>query len=239
MEQNRKKTERSTCAISYLETNVSNVTWRLQYLSRCTGYPIHNLKYLRKVGPRIGDENPPERGSEVFAHRLPADALEDELYWFFSLGGKIYDMRLMLRPSGFANRGFAFVRYCNPEQARQAMELLNQVDFRPCVRIVLEKSLENNRLFVSGVPLMKTKKDIWEELLNIGMEGIVDVIVYKSHRSYYNNRGFIFIEFESHEKASDTRREFVDNLELWNKQVILDWAEPLKRVDPEVMAKVN
>ena len=54
------------------------------------------------------------------------------------------------------------------------------------------------------------------------------------------NRGFAFIEYESHRTAALARKKGAPGkLELWGQLVILDWAEPEPLVDSEVMEKVG
>nr|CAH7725393.1 unnamed protein product [Callosobruchus chinensis] len=54
------------------------------------------------------------------------------------------------------------------------------------------------------------------------------------------NRGFAFVEFESHRAAAMARRQFnPENLIGWGKRLFVDWADPLPEVEPAVMAKVT
>lgn len=221
-----------------LEEELNN---RLKNLEMITGYPIYDLKYLRKVGPPINSTITPSRGSEVFITNLPWDVFEDEIYAIFSKAGTIYDIRLMIRPSGLAGRGFAFIRYHNPEIAKNAVQMFNNKSIRPNRRMAVQKSKENNRLFINNIPLNKTKLEIWDELLNNGVQAISDVITYKSYNDQNVNRGFVFVEFFTHEDAATTRRRFckAKQLFLWQKPVIVDWSKPMTEVDPNVMKNVS
>ncbi|CAH1966280.1 unnamed protein product [Acanthoscelides obtectus] len=54
------------------------------------------------------------------------------------------------------------------------------------------------------------------------------------------NRGFVFVEFQSHRAAAMARRQFApENLICWGRKLYVDWADPLPEVDPEVLAKVT
>lgn len=54
------------------------------------------------------------------------------------------------------------------------------------------------------------------------------------------NRGFAFLEFETHMQASVARRQLHPrNLIVWNQPLYVDWADPVPDVSPSVMAQVN
>lgn len=54
------------------------------------------------------------------------------------------------------------------------------------------------------------------------------------------NRGFAFVEYESHRSAAVARRKCISSrLQLWGKNVAVDWAEPEPLVDDEILSKVN
>jgi RNA recognition motif-containing protein len=63
---------------------------------------------------------------EVFVGGLDKDATESDLRKVFSEVGEITEVRLMMNPATKKNKGFAFLRYANVEQARRAVaELKN------------------------------------------------------------------------------------------------------------------
>ena len=71
-------------------------------------------------------------------------------------------------------------------------------------------------------------------------EGLVDVIVYNlpDDPSKFN-RGFAFLDYDSHKTASAARRTIVSTrLQVWGSEVIVEWAEPQEEPDEETMAKV-
>jgi len=71
-------------------------------------------------------------------------------------------------------------------------------------------------------------------------EGLVDVIVYNSPDDPSKfNRGFAFLDYDSHKSASAARRTITSTrLQVWGSEVIVEWAEPQEEPDPEIMAKV-
>ena len=71
-------------------------------------------------------------------------------------------------------------------------------------------------------------------------EGVVKAIVYSSATDKTKNRGFAFVEYESHKMAAHARRKLMkSNLRLWGFPVAVDWAEPEVEVDEDVMSKVG
>ncbi|KAL5480119.1 hypothetical protein EMCRGX_G023741 [Ephydatia muelleri] len=192
------------------------------------------------MDPRgIGKGPPsPPRGCEVFVGKIPRDSFEDELVPVFEKVGKIYEMRLMMEYSGH-NRGYAFVVYSTPAEAKECVKVLNSYEIRKGRTLGVCMSVDNCRLFVGGIPKKVMKEDIRAEMLKV-TEGVVDVIVYPSASDKTKNRGFAFIEYESHRAAAMARRKLMSSrAQLWGHQVAVDWAEPELEVDMEVMAQVK
>jgi len=69
-------------------------------------------------------------------------------------------------------------------------------------------------------------------------DGVVDVIVYPNMVDKSKNRGFAFVEYESHRAAAMARRKLIPGkIQLWNHQIAVDWAEPEQEVDDDVMSR--
>jgi len=120
---------------------------------------------------------PPPKGCEIFIGKIPRDVMEEELLDLFSAIGTVYQLRLMMDFSG-CNRGFAFVQFSQPEQAEQAILLLNNHEIRPKHRIGVLKSIDNCRLFIGGIPKTKSREEIQHEIEKL-TEGVRQVIVYR------------------------------------------------------------
>jgi len=72
------------------------------------------------------------------------------------------------------------------------------------------------------------------------VEGVIDAIVYPSITDKTKNRGFAFVEFESHRAAAIARRKLIPgHVLLWGQPIAVDWAEPEPEVDEDVMSKVS
>lgn len=83
-----------------------------------------------------------------------------------------------------------------------------------------------------------TKEDILMEMQKV-TEGVMDVIVYPSASDKTKNRGFAFVEYDSHRSAAMARRKLMNGrVDLWGHNIAVDWAEPELEVDEEIMAQV-
>ncbi|KAF6039886.1 A1CF [Bugula neritina] len=205
-----------------------------------TGYNMVQQNGQRKYGgPPPGWEGPvPPRGCEIFIGRIPRDCYEDELVPIFETMGKIYELRLMMDFSG-SNRGYAFVMYTSKGDAQRAVREMNNYEIRKGRFLGVCQSVDNCRLFVGGIPKTKARDEIYEEMVKV-TEGVVDVIVYPSATDKSKNRGFAFVEYDSHRAAAMARRKLIPGrIQLWGHQIAVDWAEPENEVDEDIMKTVK
>ncbi|XP_048089313.1 APOBEC1 complementation factor isoform X2 [Alosa alosa] len=212
----------------------------LRTLIQRTGYHLHQENGQRRYGgPPPGWEGPPpERGSEIFVGKLPRDLFEDELVPLCEKFGKIYEVRMMMDFNG-NNRGYAFVTFGTKHEAKTAMKHLNNYEIRNGRLLGVCASVDNCRLFVGGIPKTKKKEEILAEMKKV-TDGVVDVIVYPSAADKSKNRGFAFVEYESHRAAAMARRKLLPGrIQLWGHAIAVDWAEPEVEVDEDTMATVK
>ncbi|KAG7256857.1 hypothetical protein CRUP_021106 [Coryphaenoides rupestris] len=204
-----------------------------------TGYDMVQENGQRKYGPPPGWEGQsPPRGCEIFVGKIPRDVYEDELVPVFESVGRIYEMRLMMDFDG-KNRGYAFVMYTQKHEAKRAVRELNNYEVRPGRLLGVCCSVDNCRLFIGGIPKTKKREEILEEVSKV-TEGVLDVIVYASAADKMKNRGFAFVEYESHRAAAMARRKLMPGrIQLWGHQIAVDWAEPEIDVDEDVMETVK
>ncbi|XP_047435141.1 RNA-binding protein 47 isoform X3 [Mugil cephalus] len=211
----------------------------LMSLMERTGYTMVQENGQRKYGPPPGWNGPsPPRGCEIFVGKIPRDVYEDELVPVFESVGRIYEMRLMMDFDG-KNRGYAFVMYTEKHEAKKAVRELNNYEVRPGRLLGVCSSVDNCRLFIGGIPKTKKREEILEEVSKV-TEGVLDVIVYASAADKMKNRGFAFVEYESHRAAAMARRKLMPGrIQLWGHQIAVDWAEPEIDVDEDVMETVK
>ena len=65
------------------------------------------------------------------------------------------------------------------------------------------------------------------------------MIIYPSAADKTKNRGFAFVEFENHKKAAVARKKLMSSkIQLWGHTIAVDWAEPEREVEDDVMQGV-
>lgn len=65
----------------------------------------------------------------MFVGKIPRDLYEDELVPLFESAGAVWDLRLMMDPLSGQNRGYAFITYCNKDDAQKAVKLVSTFFF--------------------------------------------------------------------------------------------------------------
>ncbi|XP_074038962.1 synaptotagmin binding cytoplasmic RNA interacting protein isoform X1 [Leptinotarsa decemlineata] len=211
-----------------------------QILDR-TGYTLDVTTGQRKYGgPPPGWEGPtPGSGCEVFCGKIPKDMYEDELIPLFEECGTIWDLRLMMDPMTGTNRGYAFVTFTNRDAAQVAVQKLNDYEIRKGKKIGVTISYNNHRLFVGYIPKNRDRDDLLEEFSKHA-PGLMEVIIYSSPDDKKKNRGFCFLEYESHKAASLAKRRLgTGRIKVWGCDIIVDWADPQEEPDAQTMSKVK
>ncbi|CAG0893623.1 unnamed protein product [Cyprideis torosa] len=206
-----------------------------------SGYILDVTTGQRKYGPPPQAEKPePGPGCEVFVGKIPKEVFEDELIPIFARVGEIYNLRLMMDPQTGANRGFCFVTYMNREGAHRAVKELDGFELTRGKMIRVNISDPNVRLFVGNIPKSKGKSEIIDEFRRITGGGLTDAIIYSSPDDKKKNRGFAFLEYDSHKSASLAKRKLSSGrIKVWGLDIIVDWADPQEEPDPEIMSKVK
>ncbi|XP_043285812.1 heterogeneous nuclear ribonucleoprotein R isoform X2 [Venturia canescens] len=206
-----------------------------------TGYTLDVTTGQRKYGgPPPNWEGPtPGNGCEVFCGKIPKDMYEDELIPLFEKCGKIWDLRLMMDPMTCTNRGYAFITFTNRDAAQQAVRELNDYEIRKGKKIGVTVSYNNHRLFVGNIPKNRDRDDLFEEFTKHA-PGLTEVIIYSSPDDKKKNRGFCFLEYESHKSASLAKRRLsTGRIKVWGCDIIVDWADPQEEPDEQTMSKVR
>ena len=71
--------------------------------------------------------------------------------------------------------------------------------------------MANLRLFIGNIPKTKSKEEIKEEL-GKAVEGVTEVIIYTpaDEADKKKNRGFCFVDFDTHKNASSAKRKLAN-----------------------------
>ena len=137
-------------------------------------------------------------------------------------------------------RGYCFVCYSTPEDAKRAIKELNGYEIRPGKYIGVIPSVDNRKLWISGIPKNRSPTDIKDGMEQL-TEGVKNIILYPSLLDKSKTRGYAFVEYESHRAAAIARRKLLlGRVFLCGQEVEkIDWAEPENEVDEEIMSKVK
>jgi len=214
---------------------------RVNAILERTGYSLDVTTGQRKYGgPPPGWEGPsPGNGCEIFCGKIPKELYEDALIPLFEKCGRIWELRLMMDSTSGLNRGYAFIKFTSKEEALEAVRQLDSFEIIAGKLLQVKFSVPNTRLFVGNIPKTKSKEEILNEFHGFS-DGLVDVIVYSSPDDVKLNRGFCFLEYESHNNASLAKKKFGSRkTKVWGCEIIVDWADPLEEPDEEVMSQVK
>jgi len=213
---------------------------QLELMER-TGYEIVQRNGQRIYGgpPPNWQGPPPTKGTEIFVGKIPREMFEWELVPIFEMCGIIYELRLMMDFSG-SNRGYLFVRYSKREEASRALKELNNFEIRPGKFIGVIPSVDNRKLWISGLPKNRSADEIRDEMSKL-TDGVTAVSIYYSYTDKTKTRGYAFVEYLTHRHAALARRKLVPGRNFLFDQEIerVDWAEPEHEVDPDIMARVK
>ena len=70
--------------------------------------------------------------------------------------------------------------------------------------------------------------------------GLAEVIIYSSPDDRRKNRGFCFLEYDSHKSASLAKRRLsTGRVKIFGCDIIVDWADPQEEPDTDTMSKVG
>lgn len=216
---------------------------KLKEILERTGYSLDVTTGQRKYGgpPPNWDSTQPGAGHEVFCGKIPKDVFEDELIPLFEKCGTIWDLRLMMDPMTGLNRGYCFATFTSKEGAQEAVKQLDNYELKKGKHLKCNISVANLRLFVGNIPKSKSKEEILEEFGKL-TDGLTDVIIYSSpDDSRKKNRGFAFLEYDSHKSASVAKRRLSSprGNKVWGCDIIVDWADPQEEPDQDTMSKVK
>eukprot|EP00096_Caligus_rogercresseyi_P005861 TRINITY_DN2190_c0_g1_i2.p1 TRINITY_DN2190_c0_g1~~TRINITY_DN2190_c0_g1_i2.p1 ORF type:complete len:686 (-),score=223.14 TRINITY_DN2190_c0_g1_i2:1217-3274(-) len=206
-----------------------------------TGYTLDVTTGQRKFGgpPPNWDGPVPGNGCEVFCGKIPRDLYEDELIPLFEKCGTIWDLRLMMDPMTGLNRGYAFITFTDKVAAQEAVKKLDSYEMSTGKNIKVNVSQPKTRLFIGNIPKCKDRDEIVQEFCKFSAN-LREVIIYSSPDDKKKNRGFCFLEYESHKAASLAKRRLeTGRIKVWSCDIIVDWADPQEEPDEDTMAQVK
>ncbi|KAK9710344.1 Heterogeneous nuclear ribonucleoprotein Q acidic domain [Popillia japonica] len=127
----------------------------------------------------------------------------------------------------------------NIPKSKGKEEILEEFGKLTGKKIGVTISYNNHRLFVGYIPKNRDRDDLFEEFSKHA-PGLMEVIIYSSPDDKKKNRGFCFLEYESHKAASLAKRRLgTGRIKVWGCDIIVDWADPQEEPDEQTMSKVK
>ncbi|XP_078435561.1 uncharacterized protein LOC144706467 [Wolffia australiana] len=179
------------------------------------------------------------RKMEIFVGGLHKDAKEEDLREVFGKVGEIVEVRLMIDARTGKNKGYAFLRYATPAQAKRAVNELSKAEVcgKQCAAAALEG---NDTLYLGNIDRKWKKEDISKILHGIGIDKIDSLTLMPDPKDPDSNRGFAFLDFETNREAQVAFKK-LQNKDAFGEGRILKvaWAEPYNEPDEEELEKVK
>ncbi|KAF8410485.1 hypothetical protein HHK36_003014 [Tetracentron sinense] len=189
----------------------------------------------------LAKERKMKKEQEIFIGGLDRDAVEEDVKKAFENIGEIVEVRLHRNPLTNKNKGFAFVKFADKEQATRALLELKNPLIRG-KRCGTAPSEDNDTLFLGNICNTWTKEAIKQKLKEYGVEGVENITLVPDAQHEGLSRGFAFIEFSCHADAMLAYKRLQNPDVIFGhaeRTVKVAFAEPLREPDPEVMAQVK
>lgn len=150
----------------------------------------------------------PPSGSEVFIGKIPQDIYEDKLIPLFQSVGRLYEFRLMMTFSGL-NRGFAYAKYMNRQNAQEAIALLNNFQIQSGSPILVCRSTEKCELCIDGLALSLKECHLLPMLQEL-TPGLHSISLHAS--PFRKKRQLAEVKYISHQAAAIAKKNLVEGL---------------------------
>lgn len=213
------------------------------------GYSVEITKKFRRI---FTNEQPATSDSEtasgsnnsfqLYCGHIPGDVTERELFEAIKPNAKPTEICLMMDAIAQKHRGFAFIRLANEKDQKLIMDRITGYEIRPGRHLKLSIYKPNRSLYVANIPKSISADQLREEFGKL-LHGITNVIVYRPFsncRIGDQNRGFCFLEFESHDMARIGKRKMEqDPKRIFANAVFVDWADSLDTPSEEIMQNVR
>lgn len=207
---------------------------KIQFNEHCS-YPV-----IAETDQSIYLPNPnapvPSSDLELFIGNIPIDISDELLISLFSRVGRFYKLRRMLDNFGH-NKAYAYVTYNDVEDANKAVLHLHDFPIKPHWKITVHFTKNKRRLFFGNIPRNKTLKEGRVEFSKF-FERVLQVILNPDVTYPKRNRGFVFVEFETHEFAVSARNKTREGLYWSGRKIFLEWSHYEAYIPQQVFLEV-
>lgn len=179
---------------------------------------------------------------QLYCGHIPGDVTERELFDVIKPHAKPIEICLMMDAVTQKHRGFAFISFANEKDMRLVLDNIDSFEIRPGRSVKLSVYKPNRSLYVANIPKSISADQLRDEFRKY-LLGITNVVVYRPFsncRIGDQNRGFCFLEFESHDMARVAKRKLEqDPKRIFANAVFVDWADSFDTPPDEVMQNVR
>ncbi|KAE8720806.1 hypothetical protein F3Y22_tig00018093pilonHSYRG00018 [Hibiscus syriacus] len=167
----------------------------------------------------------PPHGSEVYIGGIPHDVSQEDLKGFCESVGEVTEVRIMKGKNSSENKGFAFVTFRRVALANNAMDELNNVEFKG-KKIRCSNSQSKHRLFIGNIPRSWGEEYLRNVVSKVG-PGVTGLELVKDIKNSSNNRGFAFVEYYNNACAEYSRQKMMNpEFRLGDNAPTVSWADP-------------
>lgn len=149
------------------------------------------------------------------------------------------ELRVMMDGQTGKNKGYAFLRYVEPSQAKRAVAEFAKVEIRGkiCGAAAVQG---NDTIFLGNIDKKWKKEDVMNLLKENGIENIDAITVVMDPNNADSNRGFAFIELETNRDAQRAYKKLQKKDVLGKgRNIKVAWADSFHIPDEEDMLKVK
>jgi len=145
----------------------------------------------------------------------------------------------MTDPKTGESKGYAFVRFWTPEAAQEAVNNLDGKILKGR-SIGVALSNDNQTLFLGHINKEWKRAELEMHLVEAKIEGLNNITIMKDPSDLVRNRGFAFVEFNTHHQAARAHGKMTKpDFRLGGMPIRCDWAEPLNEPGEDVMKTVR
>ncbi|KAK8964198.1 Polyadenylate-binding protein 5 [Platanthera guangdongensis] len=178
------------------------------------------------------------RKAEIFVGGLDRSAKEEDLKRVFGKVGEILEVRMMMDGQTGKNKGYAFMRYADPSQAKRAVAELTRVEI--CGKTCGAAAVQSDAIFIGNIDKKWRDEDVIKLLKEAGVENIDTVKVVMDSNNIDSNRGYAFLELETNADAQRAYKK-LQKKDFFGKgrNIKVSWADSFTVSDDEEMKKVK
>lgn len=178
------------------------------------------------------------RKTEIFVGGLDRSAKEEDLKRVFGKVGEILEVRIMMDGQTGKNKGYAFMRYAEPNQAKRAVTELTRVEI--CGKTCGAAAVQSDAIFIGNIDKKWRDEDVIKLLKEAGVENIDTVKVVMDSNNTDSNRGYAFLELETNADAQRAYKKLQKKDILGKgRNIKVSWADSFTIPGEEEMKKVK